>query len=175
MTTPTSSTPPTGGSPLQTLLDGAKAAVSQARQQVAANRPKIEAAVDKLGQTVDARTGGKYHKHVETAKQWADKGVDAVTGQTTPSSNAAQPSPGAPSMGAPGTPTTTASRTTTGTPSTAAPSGTSTPVTPATSPVPGTAPATPGTPAPASPTPSPTAEKPKEGWHRGPDGSWVRS
>ncbi|WP_019286304.1 MULTISPECIES: antitoxin [Arsenicicoccus] len=158
MTTGPTGTPPQqpGPSALDTFLQGAKGAAVQARTQVAqttqANRGKISSALDKLVRTVDDKTGRKYHSQVESAKGWVEKGVDVVAGGPA--------SPGA-----------------TGAPGTAAPSTTSSPTaSAASSSVPPVAPASPSTPVtPPSTTPTPAPDKPKEGWHRGPDGQWTRT
>ncbi|WP_409483717.1 antitoxin [Arsenicicoccus dermatophilus] len=149
--TPAPGTPPTAptASPVDTFTRGALDAAKQAREQVArtaaANRGRIAAALDKLGGTVDSRTGGKYHEQVETAKTWVHKGVDVVAG-----------GPGA-------TTTTSASPGTAPAPGTLQHAATTSPAAPPAQPMP----------APSS-SPAPPAP-PQEGWHRGPDGQWVRS
>ncbi len=62
------------------------------------NRAKIDEALEKAGQVVDEKTGGKYHDAVEKVKAQAAKGVDLVEGEYAagPASQPSQKPAGAP-------------------------------------------------------------------------------
>lgn len=134
-------------------LNAAMKAFSKARVRAGElahqNRATIDQTLDKAGRFVDDKTGGKYHDTVEKVKAQAAKGVEFVEherhGGTSPGTTAPGPS------GSPGAPA--------GTPPMASPIPPYTP--PAATPQAATQPGTPGT-------------EPARGWHRGPDGEWVR-
>ena len=134
------------------------------------NRSKIDEALDKAGRVVDEKTGGKYHDKVEKVKAQAARGVDLVEQERHTDPDAAGDGPAAAATNPGG-----AAAAPTAGPSMASPIPTYTP--PATAPAgpppaagaPVTPPA-PGGSAPAAPMPP----APTPGWHRGPDGNWVR-
>lgn len=53
------------------LMDTLKGLVGKGKEVAAQNAEKIEQAVDKAGQVIDEKTGGKYSSQI-------DKGTDAV-------------------------------------------------------------------------------------------------
>lgn len=71
----------------QKALQEANHAAAKARRTAGeatdANRSKIDAALDKAGRAVDARTDGKYADKVAKARSAAGKGVDFVAKQRT--------------------------------------------------------------------------------------------
>lgn len=163
---PTGPATPTGPSSLDGLLNTAKSAATRARDLVGKlahdNRSRIDAALNKAGAAVDQRTGGKYAGRIESTKRQLERGLDVLEG-----------APSRPGAASPNSPTGPTSGPTGGPAGPRAASPTRTPTGGAAGPAPATpTPAAPGRP--ATPSVTPPAE-PKEGWHRGPNGEWVRS
>jgi len=59
---------------------------------VSKNADKVDTAIDKVGDVVDSKTGGKYAQHVDKVQDAAKKAVDG-TEEKTPTPPEAQPSP----------------------------------------------------------------------------------
>lgn len=133
------------------------------------NRAKIDQTLDKAGKFVDDKTGGKYHDTVEKVKAQAAKGVEFVENERHGGTSPGTPTPGTTPPGPSGSP--------------GAPGGTPpmpSPIPPYTPPA---APGAPGAPSAATPPPPPPPApgapgtepaEPARGWHRGPNGEWVR-
>ncbi|WP_286957964.1 MULTISPECIES: antitoxin [Arsenicicoccus] len=139
--------PGPSGSPLDTFLHGAKDAVVQARAQVA--------------QTTQANRGkisGALDKLVRTVDDKTGRKyhsqVESAKGWVEKGVDVVAGGPASP----------------------ASPSSAAATAAAGSSSVPPVAPTSPSTPAtPPSTTPTPAPDKPKEGWHRGPDGQWTRT
>jgi hypothetical protein len=50
--------------------------MGKAKDLVSQNRDKVEAGLDKAGDIVDQKTGGKHHDKIEKALDKADEGLD---------------------------------------------------------------------------------------------------
>jgi hypothetical protein len=59
---------------------------------VSKNADKVDTAIDKVGDVVDSKTGGKYAQHVDKVQEAAKKAVDG-TEEKAPTPPEAQPSP----------------------------------------------------------------------------------
>jgi hypothetical protein len=63
------------------LLDSLKNLFKQGESQVSQHKDQAHDAVQKAGDEVDKRTGGKYGDKVDTAQQKADDAIDKMGGQ----------------------------------------------------------------------------------------------
>jgi len=73
------------------FMDTLKGLVGKGKDYAAQNPDKVGSAIDKAGDQVDQRTGGKYAQHVDKAQDAAKKHLGATGGQ-----DAGTPPPGAP-------------------------------------------------------------------------------
>jgi TRAP-type C4-dicarboxylate transport system substrate-binding protein len=62
------------------LLDSLKNLFKQGGSQVAAHKDQAHQAVQKVGDEVDKRTGGKYEGQVDSAQQKADDAINKLSG-----------------------------------------------------------------------------------------------
>lgn len=74
------------------LMDTLKGLVGKGKEVAAQNAEKVEQAVDKAGQVIDEKTGGKYSSQIDKGTDAVKSalGTDAAAGAAAP---AAEPAP----------------------------------------------------------------------------------
>lgn len=67
-----------------------KGLIDKLKSLVAGNKDKVNEAVDKVGDVIDSKTGGKYSSVVDKVQDAAKGAVDKVEGATAPKDGDAQ-------------------------------------------------------------------------------------
>ncbi|MGH3956399.1 antitoxin [Mycobacteroides salmoniphilum] len=67
-----------------------KGLIDKLKSLLAGNKDKVNQAVDKVGDTIDSKTGGKYSSVVDKVQDAAKSAVEKVEGTESPKAGDAQ-------------------------------------------------------------------------------------
>jgi hypothetical protein len=75
------------------IMDSLKGLLGKGKDYAAQNPDKVQGYIDKAGDTVDGKTGGKYSQHVDKAQDAAKKHLGGSGGDGAPGQGAGNPPP----------------------------------------------------------------------------------